>query len=96
VTGQRATVLTGFSSAKRHFDIECGVKNWVLHDCRRAIATGLQRLGTRLEVIEAVLNHVSGTRAGIVGIYQRYDYHAEKREALEKWEQHLAHLLECA
>jgi hypothetical protein len=64
------------------------------HDCRRVFATGLQKLRVRLEVIEALLNHVSGTRAGIVGIYQRYDYLPEMREALEKWEQHLAHLLE--
>ena len=48
-------------------------------------ATGLQRLGVRLEVTEAVLNHVSGSRAGIVQVYQRYDYLDEKRTALEAW-----------
>ena len=52
------------------------------HDLRRSVATGLQRLGIRLEVTEAVLNHVSGTRAGVVGIYQRHDWSAEKRAAL--------------
>ena len=45
-----------------------------LHDLRRTLATGLQRLGIRLEVTEAVLNHISGSRAGIVGVYQRHDY----------------------
>jgi hypothetical protein len=38
-----------------------------LHDLRRTLATGLQRFGIRLEVTEAVLNHVGGSMAGIVG-----------------------------
>jgi integrase len=52
-----------------------------VHDIRRSVATGLQRLGIRLEVTEAVLNHLSGTRAGVVGIYQRHDWSTEKRAA---------------
>jgi integrase len=58
---------------------------WRLHDLRRTVATGLQRRGVRLEVTEAVLNHVSGSRAGIVGVYQRHDWAEEKREALTAW-----------
>jgi hypothetical protein len=50
-----------------------------LHDLRRTVATGLQKLGVRLEVTEQVLNHVSGSRAGIVGVCQRHDFAAEKR-----------------
>jgi integrase len=60
-----------------------------VHDLRRTTATGLQRLGIRLEVTEAVLNHVSGTRAGVVGIYQRHDWSAEKRAALDAWARHI-------
>ena len=60
-----------------------------VHDLRRTAATGLQRLGIRLEVTEAVLNHVSGTRAGVVGIYQRHDWSAEKRAALDAWARHI-------
>src|SRR3954454_12192079 len=56
---------------------------------RRTLATGLQRLGVHLEVSEAVLNHLSGSRAGIVGIYQRHDSAAEKRSALDVWSAHL-------
>ena len=63
---------------------------WRLHDLRRTCATGLQRLGVRLEVTEAVLNHVSGSRAGIVGIYQRHHWTDEKRAALDLWAQHVA------
>ena len=61
------------------------IARWTLHDLRRTLATGLQRLGVRLEVTEAVLNHISGSRAGIVGVYQRHDYFTEKREALDAW-----------
>src|SRR3546814_18792630 len=59
--------------------------HWTHHGPRRILATGLQRLGVRLEVTEAVLNHVSGSRAGIVGVYQRHDYFSEKRDALDLW-----------
>ena len=41
---------------------------WSVHDLRRTVATGLQRLGVRLEVTEAVLNHISGSRGGIAGV----------------------------
>jgi integrase len=58
---------------------------WTLHDLRRTLATGLQRLGVRLEVTESVLNHVSGSRGGIAGVYQRHDWANEKRAALEAW-----------
>ena len=56
---------------------------------RRTVATGLQRLGVRLEVMEATLNHISGSRAGIAGVYQRHDWAAEKRAALDAWAAHV-------
>jgi len=57
------------------------------------VATGLQKLGVRLEVTEAILNHISGSRAGIVGIYQRHDWAPEKRDALAAWGEYLAALV---
>jgi integrase len=62
---------------------------WTLHDLRRTVATGLQRLGVRLEVTEAILNHISGSRGGIAGVYQRHDWAAEKRAALDAWADHV-------
>ena len=62
---------------------------WSVHDLRRTVATGLQRLGVRLEVTEAVLNHISGSRGGIAGAYQRHDWASEKRTALEAWGAHV-------
>ena len=61
------------------------VDHWQLHDLRRTMATNMQKLGVRLEVTESVLNHVSGTRSGVAGIYQRYDWALEKRAALDLW-----------
>jgi integrase len=62
------------------------VEPWCLHDLRRTYATNLQRLEIKLEVIEALLNHVSGTRAGRVGVYNRHRYESEMREAVETYE----------
>jgi integrase len=58
---------------------------WSLHDIRRTVATGLQRLGIRFEVTEAVLNHVSGSKGGVAGVYQRYGWSNEKKAALDAW-----------
>jgi integrase len=92
------TPVSGFSKAKPALDRAMAelagagaspIPGWVLHDLRRTVATNLQRLGVRLEVTEAVLNHVSGSRAGIVGVYQKHDYAAEKRLALDAWARRL-------
>ena len=86
--------FNGWSKAKAALDTRSGVMNWRLHDLRRTCATGLQRLGVRLEVTEQVLNHVSGSRAGIIGVYQRHDFAVEKRAALEAWSQHVLAVIE--
>jgi integrase len=59
-----------------------GINDWRLHDLRRTATVGMQRLGIKREVIEAVLNHKP---AGIVGVYHVYEYAKEKRTALEAW-----------
>jgi integrase len=77
--------ITAFAWLKILLDEASGVSDWTLHDLRRTVASGLQRLGVRLEVTEAVLNHRSGSTAGIIGVYQRHDYAIEKRDALRRW-----------
>ena len=86
--------FNGWSKAKAALDAKSGVTDWRLHDLRRTVATGLQRLGVRLEVTEQVLNHVSGSRAGIVGLYQRHDFASEKRAALDAWGEHVIAVVE--
>ncbi len=65
------------------------VPPWRLHDLRRTLATGFQRLGVRFEVTEAVLNHVGGSRSGVAGVYQRHDWKPEKRHAVNAWNDHI-------
>jgi integrase len=85
--------VTGFSRAKERLDGASGVKGWTFHDLRRTVASGLQKLGVRLEVTESVLNHRSGSMAGIVSVYQRHTYSDEKRAALERWGDYVAALV---
>lgn len=97
------TSVSGFSRAKTRLDkaVRTIAKEqgatvpppWRVHDLRRTLATGLQRLGVRFEVTEAVLNHVSGSKSGVAGIYQRHDWAAEKASAVQAWADHLSGLL---
>ncbi len=95
--GPRNTAISGFGKVKARLDAMLAkaakdtrpVQPWVLHDIRRTVATGMQRLGVRLEVTEAVLNHVSGSRSGIVGVDQRHGWEAEKATALRAWAAHV-------
>ncbi len=61
------------------------ILHWRLHDLRRTAASGMARCGVFQEVIERVQNRSSGAFAGVAGIYNRYEYEKEKREALQKW-----------
>jgi integrase len=84
--------LTAFATMKRRLDQLSGVVGWRLHDLRRSFATGQQQLGTRLEVTEELLGHRSGSRGGIIAVYQRHRYADEQRLALEKWSAFVARL----
>ena len=79
--------------AKRNLDHRSGVANWVLHDLRRSVATGMADLGVQPHVVEVVLNHIGGFRAGVGGVYNRSPYEREKREALELWDRHIVQIV---
>ncbi len=96
--------VSGFSKAKHRLDklvVELvaddndltALEPWRLHDLRRTMATGLQRLGIRFEVTEAMLHHVSGAKSGVAGVYQRHDWKPEKIEAAAQWSAKIASLL---
>jgi integrase len=58
---------------------------WRIHDLRRSFATHAAEMGIQPHIIEAVLNHVSGSKAGVAGIYNRATHEPEKRAALVRW-----------
>jgi integrase len=99
------TPISGFSKAKREIDEamlkvmqeeigeDAKLEPWRFHDLRRTVASGMARIGIDLPVIEKVLNHKSGSFAGIVSVYQRHGYDREKREALEAWARELKRIV---
>lgn len=85
--------VSGWDRAKKSLDGLVDMPGWRVHDLRRTLATGLQRLGVDLQTIEATLGHCGGSRSGIVAVYQRHSFDAEKRIALDRWGQHVSRLL---
>ncbi len=90
VFGRRAG-FQGWSACKRRLDDASGVEAWTVHDTRRTVATRLQALGVRLEVAERVLGHAAtaGSRAGVIGVYQRHTFDDEARDAWHRWSDRL-------
>jgi integrase len=86
-----SNAITGFHNVKSRLDalLPADMSAWVMHDLRRTAASGMARLGINVAVVEKVLNHVSGTFRGIVGVYQRHDFADEKRIALDSWAAHV-------
>ena len=66
---------------------------WRLHDLRRTCATGMAEIGIAPHIVEAVLNHISGAKGGIAGVYNRAQYATEKKAALERWAAHIEALI---
>lgn len=93
--------ISGFSTIKERVDARMArlanveIPEWRFHDLRRTVASGMASLGTPPHVIERVLNHVSGEIKGVALTYNRYDYRLEMREALCKWADHLAKIVDA-
>jgi integrase len=80
--------------AKAELDQRLTIKPWRVHDLRRTLATRLCDLGIAPHVVEQILNHQSGHRAGIVGVYNRSSYEREVKAALALWSDHVRALVE--
>jgi integrase len=91
-----AKPFQAFSVAKRLLDQLSGVSEWRLHDLRRTCVSGMARLGAAPHVADKILNHQSGTIAGVAAVYQRHDFLAERKDALEQWGAHVAQLVSDA
>jgi integrase len=102
VFGSREGPFQGWGNAKIALDgriranlgEKSGLKPWRLHDLRRTVATRMNELGVLPHVVEAILNHISGHKAGVAGVYNRASYAAEKRQALDLWAEHVLALAE--
>ena len=84
---------SGWGRSKERSDRRSGLSDWKLHDLRRTAVTGMAELGIQPHVIEAVVNHVSGHKGGVAGIYNRATYADEKRAALQRWADHVTWLI---
>jgi integrase len=101
VFGRGLGGLGGWSRAKADLDarIAAGRRGkpmpaWTLHDLRRSFVTHISERGfAQPHVVEALVNHVSGSKAGVAGVYNRSVYAAEKRRAIELWGAHVAALV---
>ncbi len=90
------TPMSGFSKVKTKIDIllaDSKMPHWTFHDLRRSCATGMADLGIGPHIIEAVLNHVSGAKSGVAGLYNRSTYGVERRQALLTWVRHLLNMV---
>jgi integrase len=98
--GRAATGFSGHGKAKPALDAKLAVIRrepmapCVLHDLRRSVATHMAEIGIAPHIVEAILNHVSGHKAGVAGIYNRAAYDKEKRAALALWADHVMALVE--
>jgi integrase len=99
VFGRYDTGFGGWNAGKLELDASIAkgrkaLEHWTLHDLRRTAATRMAELGVQPHIVEAVLNHVSGHKRGVAGIYNRATYDKEKREALNLWAEHVIALVE--
>ena len=82
-----------FTHAKRRLDQLSGVSEWRLHDLRRTCVSGMARLGIAPHIADKILNHQAGTISGVAAVYQRHDFLAERRAALDEWGAHIDRIL---
>ena len=83
----------GFAKAEERLDRLSGVGSWRLHDCRRTAVTWMAGAGFPPHVADRLLNHVEGAIRGVAAVYQRGEFLAERKAALEAWANHV---LACA
>jgi integrase len=95
--------VSGWSKTKKRLDAamlalarkergkDVTIDAWRIHDLRRTCATGMagKSVGIAPHVIEAALNHISGAKASVAGIYNREEYEPEKRDAWQRWADHV-------
>lgn len=69
---------------------EFGLTKWRPHDLRKTFVTGVNNIGTPLQVTEKIVNH---TLDGMLKIYDRGNYDEQRMDAMLKWDEHLNKLM---
>jgi integrase len=100
------SAVSGWSRLKRRLDRamlefarkehKAAIKPWTFHDLRRTFVSGCGELGIRGETIELCVNHQSGTRGGVAGVYNKSQLFPERRDAFERWASHVQGLVSGA
>jgi integrase len=78
-----------WGGAKQELDARLDIAPWRIHDLRRSAATYMAELGILPHVIVTTLNHVSGHKAGVAGIYNRSKMTDAVRDGLQRWADHI-------
>ncbi|MFL5007148.1 MAG: tyrosine-type recombinase/integrase [Microvirga sp.] len=90
VFGSGDKKFRSFGHAKAKLDKKASVSRWRLHDLRRTAVSGMARLGVPPHVADKILNHTAGTISGVAAVYQRHEFMAERKDALDAWARHLS------
>jgi hypothetical protein len=53
--------------------------------CRSGVTHAAEQAIAVPHIIEAVVNHASGHKGGVAGVYNRAVYRVEKAAALQRW-----------
>ena len=94
VFGRGQGGFSGWSKSKMELDRHANIAPWRLHDLRRTVSTVMHGLAVQPHVVEAVLDHISGHKGGVAGVYNRATYSAEKAAALSLWAEHVLAVVE--
>jgi integrase len=87
--------FSGWGAAKEKLDALVGLEPWRIHDLRRSFVTHAAENGiAQPHIIEAAVNHVSGHRGGVAGVYNHATYAREVRIALDRWAEWLLAVVE--
>jgi integrase len=90
------TPVSGFSKYKKRLDAAMlaaagqPFPTWKTHDLRHSCSTGMNGIGIPPHIVEVTINHISGAKGGVAGVYNHEEYEQEKRAALERWADYIA------
>jgi integrase len=104
VFGQGPNGFAGYGQAKAAIDVRIDavrksenrptMRDWVIHDLRRTLSTKMHEHDiAEPHIVEAILAHAGGHRAGVAGVYNRAKYEHQKRQALDRWAEYLSRLI---